>query len=112
MDVNQIFRDLTEKRYATVTKREDLSTAVGPYGNGGAQATYATQPFEAMGGMLATSAPGRCWWMASRWRPSAARGAIREGRGGTVAAHALLSLPDGANPAEAGQRSCWSIRRA
>jgi|LSQX01.1.fsa_nt_gb hypothetical protein len=102
---NQVFRDLIEQRYATVTKREDLSKAQwGPYGNGGAQATYATQPFEAMG---VNAGDFSAWTLLVDGEPlEAIGGPWGNTRKGVVALSPptlYISLPDGANPAEAGQ---------
>jgi len=100
----QTFRDLTHERFATTKARADITA--GPwaaYGNGGAQDTYATRPFEALG-----LNPGDL----SDWRLlcdgeelekiGGPWGNTRRGVAMLTPPTVYVSLPDGAKPGEGG----------
>ncbi len=98
----QVFRDLTTKRYVTATRKADIGG--GPwsgYGNGGAQDTYATQPFEALGVQPAHLSAWRVLvdgeeleTIGSPW------GNKRTGVAALLSPTLYVSLPDGGDPAE------------
>ncbi len=102
---NQIFRDLIEQRYAIATERTDVSDAQwGGYGNGGAQDTYATRPFE---GTDVNPGDFSNWRVLVDGEPLETLGGpwgnTRRGVAMFTPPTLYISLADGADPNEAGR---------
>jgi len=99
---NQIFRDLTEKRYVTVTEQMEIADAQwGGYGNGGAKDTYATRPFE---GTEINAGDFSDWRVLVDGEElesiGGAWGNTRKGVAMLTPPTLYISLPDGADPSE------------
>lgn len=103
---NQIFRDLTEKRYATVTETMEIAGARwGPYTNGGAKDTYATRPFEGTDVNPGDFSDWRVLVDGEQLQTAGGPwGNTRRGVAMLTPPTLYISLPDGANPNEVGRR--------
>lgn len=100
----QTFRDLTHQRFATTTARADITVGSWvAYGNGGAQDTYATRPFEALGINAGDLSDWRLFCDGEELEKiGGAWGNTRRGVATFTPPTLYVSLPDGANPAAGG----------
>lgn len=100
----QTFRDLTHQRFATTTARADITAGPwGAYGNGGAQDTYASRPFEALGINAGDLSDWRLLCDGEELEKIGGPwGNTRKGVATLTPPTLYVSLPDGANPAAGG----------
>ncbi len=103
----QVFRDLTTQRYVIRTETRDITKEKwNPYGNGGAENTYACRPFEAIQGVSAGDVSE--WQATANGEPLQKKGSPwgnkTPGMAALLSPTLYVSLPDSSDPRRAGHR--------